>query len=422
MTAKKTTKPAKAGTKVSPKSTVKPKTAAKSVKTTKPVKKAPAKTTAVKKVTKPVAKKVTPKKVVTKTQPAKKAVKSVAKPAPAPKKPVAKKEKAPKPEKVLSARTLASKKKIAEPKVSKRDVASPIIIKSARVEKATHGALYVRSGRHFFTEDRSIVEMPELIAAQLDSYDSFINHGLQEALESVFPVTDFSEERVEIHFKGMELEEPRYSPKECRRKNLNYESYLRVKLQMLNKETGEIKEDTVFMGGIPLMTAKGTFIVNGVERVIVHQIIKADGISFEADAGVYTAKIKPRKGAWLEFSVDKRGVITVRIDKKRKMPATTLLRAFGLENDAAIIKAFSGDKEAIAKFLQPTLDKDKTKTQVDAWHALYKLIRPGDLGTDERVEDLFRTTFYGPKRFDLGEVARLKMSRKLGVSGVYEGD
>lgn len=220
----------------------------------------------------------------------------------------------------------------------------------------------------------------------------------------------------------MELEEPRYSPKECSRKNLNYESYLRVKLQMLNKETGEIKEDTVFLGGIPLMTAKGTFIVNGVERVIVHQIIKADGISFEADAGVYTAKIKPKKGAWLEFSVDKRGVITVRIDKKRKMPATTLLRAFGLESDAALIKAFSGDKEAIAKFLQPTLDKDKTKNQVEAWHTLYKLIRPGDLGTDERVEDLFRTTFYGLKRFDLGEVARLKMSRKLDVSGKYEGD
>lgn len=128
---------------------------------------------------------------------------------------------------------------------------------------------------------------------------------------------------------------------------------------------------------------------------------------------MYTAKIKPKKGAWLEFSIDKRGVITVRIDKKRKMTATTILRAFGLENDAAIIKAFSGDKDMIAKFLQPSLDKDKTKNQVDAWHALYKLIRPGDLGTDERVEDLFRTTFYGLKRFDLGEVARLKMARKL---------
>ncbi len=220
----------------------------------------------------------------------------------------------------------------------------------------------------------------------------------------------------------MELEEPRYSPKDCRRKNLNYESYLRVKLQMLNKETGEIKEDTVFMGGIPLMTNKGTFIINGVERVVVHQIIKADGISFEADSGIYTAKIKPKKGAWLEFSIDKRGVITVRIDKKRKMPAMTLLRAFGLEKDADLIGAFKGDKEMVARFLQPSLEKDKTKNQVEAWHSLYKLIRPGDLGTDERVEDLFRTTFYNQKRFDLGEVARLKMSRKLGVKGTYDGD
>lgn len=412
MTAKKTTKPAKkAGAKVSPKKTAKAKPAPK------PKKPAP------KKVAKTV-KKLTPKKVIKTQKTAKAATKKVAPKKTVPAKAV-KAKTAPKAKavKVKKEKIVAPKaKKESAPKVSKRDVAMTTAITSARVEKPTHGALYVRSGRHFFTEDRSIVEMPELIAAQLDSYSSFLDYGLQEALESVFPISDFSEERVEIHFKGMELEEPRYSPKECRRKNLNYESYLRVKLQMLNKETGEIKEDTVFMGGIPLMTAKGTFIINGVERVVVHQIIKADGISFEADAGVYTAKIKPRKGAWLEFSVDKRGVITVRIDKKRKMPATTLLRAFGLESDAALIKAFSGDKDIIAKFLQPTLDKDKTKNQVDAWHALYKLIRPGDLGTDERVEDLFRTTFYNPKRFDLGEVARLKMARKLGVNAVYEGD
>ncbi len=310
--------------------------------------------------------------------------------------------------------TQTQKSAAVEVKTSKK-------ILAPKMEKASHGALYVRSGRHFFTEDRSIVAMPELIAAQLDSYASFLDHGLREALESVFPIADFSEERVEIHFKGMELEDPRYSPKECRRKNLNYESYLRVRLQMLNKETGEIKEDTVFMGGIPLMTEKGTFIINGVERVVVHQIIKADGISFEADGGSYTAKIKPKKGAWLEFSIDKRGVITVRIDKKRKMPATTLLRAFGIESDAALIKTF-GDKEIVARFLQPSIEKDKTKNQVEAWHALYKLIRPGDLGTDERVEDLFRTMFYNPKRFDLGEVARLKMSRKLGVNANYEKD
>jgi hypothetical protein len=185
-------------------------------------------------------------------------------------------------------------------------VAKPRKAPVMRHETPTHGALYVRAGRHFYTEDRAILDMPELIAAQLDSYKIFIDHGIREALESVFPVSDFSEERVEIHFKDFEIEEPRYAPKECRRKNLNYESYLRVKLQMLNKETGEIKEDTVFLGAVPIMTEKGTFIINGVERVIVHQIIKADGISFEADAGVYTAKIKPKKGAWLEFTVDKK--------------------------------------------------------------------------------------------------------------------
>lgn len=428
MTAKKTMKPAKkVGAKTSPKKKIQPKPAKKVIK--KPV---PKKKVVAKKLVKPV-KKPAPKKPIKSSKPAKKILAKKIKPVATPKKSTkpakaVKKEKiAPKPKKevkkvvVPKAEKVSKKRKELDVKTFTKQEA-PKLIASTRVEKPTHGALYVRSGRHFFTEDRSIVEMPELIAAQLNSYESFLEHGLHEALESVFPISDFSEERVEIHFKGMELESPRYTPKECRRKNLNYESYLRVKLQMLNKETGEIKEDTVFMGGIPLMTNKGTFIINGVERVVVHQIIKADGISFEADAGVYTAKIKPKKGAWLEFSIDKRGVITVRIDKKRKMPAATLLRAFGLESDATIIKAFSGDKDIVAKFLQPTLDKDKTKNQVEAWHALYKLIRPGDLGTDERVEDLFRTTFYNPKRFDLGEVARLKMSRKLGVSGQYEGD
>ncbi len=444
MTAKKTTKPAKkAGAKVSQKAQkakVAPK-AAKKVAPKKPIKKAskplPKKKAVIKKVAKkPIKKSVKPMKKTPKAKNAKPAkAKKVAKPViakkpktkPAPKaKKVEKVAKAPKVKAVKAPKEKKEKKtKPARREMVVKNILRPEenrVIKSTRVEKPTHGALYVRSGRHFFTEDRAIVDMPELIAAQLNSYESFLEYGLREALESVFPVSDFSEERVEIHFKGMELEEPRYTAKECRRKNLNYESFLRVKLQMLNKETGEIKEDTVFMGGIPLMTSRGTFIINGVERVVVHQIIKADGISFESDAGVYTAKIKPKKGAWLEFSIDKRGVITVRIDKKRKMPASTLLRAFGLESDAAIIKAFSGDKEIVSRFLQPSLEKDKTKNQVEAWHALYKLIRPGDLGTDERVEDLFRTTFYNPKRFDLGEVARLKMARKLGVNEQYEGD
>jgi len=411
MSAKNTSKPAKkAGATVSKKPVTSKKVAPK--KSTPPVKKT-------EKVTKkPVAQKVTKPVVVAKktAKPAPKAKPVATKKVPAPKAPVVAKKTAkpaPKAPKVASKKAVSAKPEAVL-------VAKPRKAPVMRHETPTHGAMYVRAGRHFYTEDRSILEMPELIAAQLDSYKTFVEYGLREALESVFPISDFSEERVEIHFKDFEIEAPRYTPKECRRKNLNYESYLRVKLQMLNKETGEIKEDTVFLGAIPVMTEKGTFIINGVERVIVHQIIKADGISFEADAGVYTAKIKPKKGAWLEFSVDKKGIITVRIDKKRKMSATTLLRAFGLDKDTEIIRAFSANKDLVAKYIQPTLDKDKTKKQVEAWHALYKLIRPGDLGTDERVEDLFRTMFANPKRFDLGEVARLKMARKLGVNNVYE--
>ncbi len=251
MSAKNTTKPAKkAGATVSKKSTVSKKVAPKKAIAKAPVAKKPTP----KKVVAPkkVIKKPTLAKAPAKKLPAKSAgsatkrsaVKPVAKPVkktPAPKAPVkSPKAAAPAPKK-------AESKKPAPKKAEAVLVAKPRKPLPVRYDKPTHGALYVRAGRHFYTEDRSIIEMPELIAAQLDSYKTFVEYGLREALESVFPVSDFSEERVEIHFKDFEIEAPRYTPKECRRKNLNYESYLRVKLQMLNKETGEIKEDTVFL-------------------------------------------------------------------------------------------------------------------------------------------------------------------------------
>jgi len=320
MSAKNTPKPAKkAGTTVSAKISNGKKSAP--IKSVKPVKKPEKKIVA----KKPVISKKKPVIAVKKPIPSKKPVVATKKPLSKMKKVVASTKSTPSKKPVSPLKPVISKKKpeIATKKAVKPEVVSKkkptppakpeavLVAKPRKVatplkETPTHGAMYVRSGRHFYTEDRSILEMPELIAAQLDSYKKFIDFGIREALEGVFPIHDFSEERVEIHFKDFEIETPRYQPKECRRKNLNYESYLRVKLQMLNKETGEIKEDTVFLGAVPVMTEKGTFIINGVERVIVHQIIKADGISFEADAGVYTAKIKPKKGAWLEFTVDKK--------------------------------------------------------------------------------------------------------------------
>mgnify|MGYP005669674617 CR=1 FL=1 len=303
--------------------------------------------------------------------------------------------------------------------------AAPKKAVSTLPKPAEIGAKYEIQNRYYFSEDRAILDLPMMIEVQLDSYQKFLETMIEGALQEVFPILDFSEEKIAIHYKSMELEPPRYTPSECRRKNLNYEAYLRVKLEMLNKETGEIKEDTVFLGGIPLMTEKATFVINGIERVIVNQIIKADGLFFEPDkTGGYgfTAKIKPKKGAWIEVMTDKKGVLSVRIDKKRKIPVTVLLRAFGVDTDAKILAAFKGNKDLVAKYLQPTLDKDKSKSRMEALHVIYKLIRPGDLGTDERVEDLFNMTFHDPKRFDLGEVARIKMNRKLELNRDYEKD
>lgn len=285
------------------------------------------------------------------------------------------------------------------------------------------GDLYQVEGRHFFTNDRSIIELPNLIEVQLDSYNDFLNNKLDRAFRETFPIQDFSGEKIDISYKGLMLDEPKFSMAEAKRKNLNFEAPLKIRLEMLNKESGEIKEQDVYMGGIPLMTEKGTFIVNGIERVIVNQIIRSTGMFFVPDqknVGYYAMKIIPQKGSWFEIEIEKRGVINVKIDKKRKIPVTVLLRAFGLESDSEILAAFKGNKDVLAKHIGPTIDKDKTKTKMEALYAIYKLLRPGDLGTDERVQDLFQTTFLDPKKFDLGEVARIKINRKIGRDLAYD--
>lgn len=285
--------------------------------------------------------------------------------------------------------------------------------------------MYEIGGRYFFTDDRSIIELPELIEVQLDSYRDFLNVKLNKAFEDTFPIQDFSGEKIDIYYKGLSIEEPKFSVNDCKRKNLNYEAPMKIRLEMLNKESGEIKEQDVYMGGVPLMTEKGTFIVNGIERVIINQIIRSTGIFFTPDSktpGAFAMKIIPQKGSWFEVEVEKKGAINVKIDKKRKIPMSIILRAFGLESDADIIGAFADNQEFISKYIGPTLEKDKTKTRLEALYAIYKLLRPGDLGTDERVEDLFKTTFFDIKRFDLGAVARLKIGRKLGIKAEYEDD
>ena len=301
--------------------------------------------------------------------------------------------------------------------VTSKAIKSTIVSKSASVARGAFNEVYSVEGRYFFSDDKSILELPNLIEVQLDSYNDFLKNRLDRSFRETFPIQDFSGEKIDISYKGLMLDEPKYSMSDAKRKNLNYEAPLKIRLEMLNKESGEIKEQDVYMGGIPLMTDKGTFIVNGIERVIVNQIIRSTGVFFVPDAkhaGYYAMKIIPAKGSWFEIEIEKRGIINVKIDKKRKIPVTVLLRAFGIESDAEILAAFKGNKEAIANHIGPTIEKDKTKTRMEALYTIYKLLRPGDLGTDERVLDLFNATFLNTKRFDLGEVARIKIGRKTG--------
>ena len=285
------------------------------------------------------------------------------------------------------------------------------------------GSLYDIKGRHYFTDDRSIVWIPELLEVQLDSYNDFLKNGIDKVFNESFPISDHSWEKVDIYYKGFALEEPKYDPVTCTRKNLNYEAPLKVRFEMLNKETGEIKEQDVYMWGIPLMTKMATFIINWIERVIVNQIVRSTWVFFTIGEEWYSLKVIPAKGSWFEIDIEKRWIINVKIDKKRKLPISVLFRAFGMESNAEILSAFSDMwDDIITNNVAPTLEKDKTTNRLEALHVIYKLLRPGDLATDERVEELFQVTFFDEKRFDLGEIARMKMNFKLGITTKYEDE
>jgi len=292
--------------------------------------------------------------------------------------------------------------------------------KTSNLDVKNIWSLYEIKGRHYFTDDRSIAWIPELLEVQLNSYKDFLENGIDKAFKDVFPISDFSNERIDIYYKWYTLEEPKFDPETCKKKNLNYEAPLKVRLEMLNKETWEIKEQDVYLGWIPLMTTSATFIINWIERVIVNQIIRSTWIFFTLWDEGYTLKIIPGKWSWFEIDIEKRWIINVKIDKKRKIPVTVLLRAFWLESDAEIIDTFRDLWEEILwNNIAPTIEKDKTKNRLDALHLIYKILRPGDLATDERVEEFFKNTFLDEKRFDLWEIARMKIEKKLGIKTKY---
>jgi DNA-directed RNA polymerase subunit beta len=269
--------------------------------------------------------------------------------------------------------------------------------------------------RRSFAKIPEILEVPNLIDIQKKSYEWFRTEGLREVFDEISPIEDFTE-TLAVEFGEHHFQEPKYDVDECKEKDMTYSSPLFVTVRFINKETGEIKEQTVFMGDFPLMTEKGTFIINGTERVVVSQLVRSPGVYFDkeldkaSDKELYYAKIIPSRGAWLEFETDKKDTIGVRIDRKRKQPVTVLLRAMGYEDDEQILSLF-GDSPVI----EATLDRDHTSNRDEALMDIYRKLRPGEPPTSDSASLLLQHLFFNRKRYDLAKVGRYKLNKKLGL-------
>lgn len=302
------------------------------------------------------------------------------------------------------------------PKTSAKPKASSSKLGTSK--DATSGRLSTKPlERVYFVDNQWNIDLPDLIEIQTDSYKWFLDEGIRELLDEISPITDFSGRKLELQFLDHSLGECKYTPEQCRSKNLSYEAPLKVHVQLINKESGEIKEQDVFLGPVPLMTTSGSFIINGIERVVVSQIVRSPGVFFsrnQAAPGMNNAKIIPKRGAWLEIETDKKGVITVKIDRKRKIYITSMLRVFGFDTDKKIMDLFKDDiKDPIHDYMLLTLEKDPAKTVDEAYKAIYKKIRPGDLATPENAKALIESLFFDYKKYDMGSVARYKINRRF---------
>jgi len=275
--------------------------------------------------------------------------------------------------------------------------------------------------RKYFRPIKEVLAPPNLIEVQLDSYDWFLREGLKEIFDELNPVEDFIGKNLELYFLNYKIEEPKYDETTVRARNLTYRASVRCKVRLVNKNTGEIKEQNIFLGDFPLMTDQGTFIINGVERVVVSQIIRSPGVLFTSNASsgkeLFGAKIIPERGAWLELETSPRGVISVKIDRKRKIPITTLLRAFGYGRDDEIKKLFEDVNTNPEKdYIKATLDKDPANSIDTGILEVYKRIRPGDLVTVENAKTLIDNMFFNFRRYDLSHVGRYKINKRLNLN------
>lgn len=275
------------------------------------------------------------------------------------------------------------------------------------------------SKRVFFTEDDTVLSVPDLIAHQKDSWKEFVDTGLGEIFTEINPIDDYTGQKLSLSFREYAFRDPKNSERFAKENNITYDAPLYARVELVNKVTGEVKEQEIYLGDYPWMTERGTFIINGTERVVVSQLIRSPGVFFTADnvAGHnnYGAKIIPGRGAWLEFETTTSGVIYVKIDRRRKMPVTTLLRAFGYSKTSEIKDLFADVDTGDTKYIEETLDKDATRGTNEALIEVYRRLRPGDLATVENARSMIERMFFDFKRFDYSRVGRYKINQRLGI-------
>jgi DNA-directed RNA polymerase subunit beta len=279
--------------------------------------------------------------------------------------------------------------------------------------------------RKSFSRIENVLELPNLIDIQIASFKWFLDEGLRETIDDISPIEDYTGS-LAVEFGNYVFGQPQFSIKECREKDLTYQAPLSMTVRFVNKDTGEIREQTVFMGDFPMMTEFGTFIINGTERVIVTQLVRSPGAYLmepkDATKQVFTANLMPSRGSWLELEIDKKGIVYARIDRKRKLPITTLLRALPAEDPTTGFQLDTSTNEAIlalfenSSYIVNTLEKDPSTREEEALIEVFKKQRPGEPPTLDNARNLLRALFFDPKRYDLTKVGRYKLNQRLGVN------
>jgi DNA-directed RNA polymerase subunit beta len=275
---------------------------------------------------------------------------------------------------------------------------------------------------NFGKEEKNLPKL-DLSLVQRESWQWFLTEGIALELIEISPIDDFTGKNWQLMLGTHTLGEPTLSPRIAQEKGLTFASPLKIQATLINKRTGKEVTQEVFLGDLPQMTSRGTFVVNGIERAVINQIVRSPGIYFSGELDpssgrmLFGAEVRPLHGSWLEFEVGKNDVIAARIDRKRKVLATVLLRAMGINSDSEMLDLFAGaDKDAQHKYIAATLEKDSTKTQEDAILEIYRKLRPGEPAVLENAEALFDTLFFEHRRYDLGRVGRYKINKRLGLN------